>query len=370
MEPDDRTRRAPHDAAKLRRRRVIAGVAAAAVLALGAGAVWMALDDDEDSSTVTPGSPESTTTVPETTVAPDGSSTTSTTPRPAGAALVPRPWPATDDGRPAAWLRVGLDGTLALVDTASGQVVEEIGRAAEPNSTPDPETDLAPAFVDRAWRVPGTEQVFVSWCCEPAGGNVTVVDDENPFEEGTSALGGYAAVPSPDGQLVASASNVGLRVVPISDRSAGVDVSAIPDYGSASVAWLRDRRGLVWTPGPDPEVVEYLELDDSDEVVRRWQITPDLAGISVAAAADGSLYLAGCTEDPGPDGECEASALLELDPADGSVVATHEIEPGSVLGGYDPTGEWLVYTDQAGTARWRSRDASGVLGEGVLFATW
>lgn len=54
----------------------------------------------------------------------------------------------------------------------------------------------------------------------------------------------------------------------------------------------------------------------------------------------------------------------------GELVAEFDIEPGSRMGGYDPSGRFLIYVDGSGSARWQGLGQTGVLGEGYTFASW
>jgi hypothetical protein len=54
----------------------------------------------------------------------------------------------------------------------------------------------------------------------------------------------------------------------------------------------------------------------------------------------------------------------------GELVAEFDVEPGSRMGGYDPSGRFLIYVDGEGTVRWQGLGQTGSLGEGYLFASW
>ncbi|HUH06779.1 MAG TPA: hypothetical protein VML96_03130, partial [Egibacteraceae bacterium] len=54
----------------------------------------------------------------------------------------------------------------------------------------------------------------------------------------------------------------------------------------------------------------------------------------------------------------------------GAIAATFPVEPGSSLGGYDPSGRFLIYVAGDGAVRWQGPGGGGELGQGYLFASW
>jgi len=77
-------------------------------------------------------------------------------------------------------------------------------------------------------------------------------------------------VPSPDATLIAVPQLFGLYLSEALPQAAVSSIVIAPNSGRTSVAWLRDRRGLVWAPLNDDWVrtIEIIELDDG---VARWQ---------------------------------------------------------------------------------------------------
>jgi hypothetical protein len=59
-----------------------------------------------------------------------------------------------------------------------------------------------------------------------------------------------------------------------------------------------------------------------------------------------------------------------VDPVAAEIVGELGLEPGAKLGGYDPGGSYVIYTDGEGNARWHGDGAGGVLGSGYRWATW
>jgi hypothetical protein len=294
-----------------------------------------------------------------------------------GAAIDPLPSPTLDGGLPATWLGVTSSGELVVVETEGGAVVASFGALADPTQATAGER--LPNAVDAAWRRPGSQEVFASVCCEPAGGNVIAVGPETSPEEQASAFAGFAAVPSPDGALVAVPQLVGLYVASPEAPGEGNVVSSTADLGAGAgaVAWLRDRRGLVWAPiaAPAEQTVEVIELDDENRPVEvRALPASDLHGITVATRADGAVLLAGCETETGdgiePGGPCPHSRGVLVDPVAAEIVGELGLEPGAKLGGYDPGGSYVIYTDGEGNARWHGDGAGGVLGSGYRWATW
>lgn len=299
--------------------------------------------------------PPTTTTSPTTTTAPDGS------------------LPTLDDGRPATWVGVTEDYEAVEVDTASGAIIRSIGQVSTAEDVATAECSACINAIDAVWRTFDGSHFFVSQCCEPAAGLIHVLTaDELPLLPGDDSDPWFfwRATPSPDSNDVVL---LGYQVVVV---SADVDpMGAEPDVNYIE-AWTSDGEdafpisNAVW----DGDVIRWLEGSGSEVRLRTFSVDTgtttatviaELEGWSTAGLtrhASGDLMAVGSL----PDSPTEA---LVLD-ADGIVVDTRVVADGTQLGGYDRTGEFLIYTDSDGVVHWQSGDDSGVLAEGFVHASW
>lgn len=259
------------------------------------------------------------------------------------------------------------------VDTSNQQTLRSYGDRGDPSAPQQGEGPIG--YLDDAWQLPGTDRIYFTPCCEPAGGTGRYIntDIDSSVDDGRVSYSGFAAVPSPDATMLAIPQMFGLY---LSEALPQPDVTLIatsPYASKDAVAWLRDRRGLVWAPLNDDRVrtIEIIELDaDNAPIATRTVPAHGLTNVSLAVRGDGAIVVAGCDQGPEEVSACDHSTALVLDPDGGEVIAEFAIEAGARLGGYDYTGTYLISTADDGIARWQGAGESGVLGHGYRWASW
>jgi hypothetical protein len=265
------------------------------------------------------------------------------------------------DGQPPdSWVGISSDGDLERVSTDSAELVVSFGRLEGGENR-----------LDAAWSRPGSDLIYTAVCCEPAGGLGLQVGSDIALSARYTAFSGYAAVPSSDGRLIAVPQTRGLLVTDPDSQDMGVLVSETASDRSTAAAWLPARRTVVWIPvsGGVSDVVEVIPLDDALQALepRRLPI-PRIWSPSLAVGQDGKVLVVGCSDEP-TGGACRESTAIELNSVDGTS-SVLSIEAGSRLGGYDPTGQFLLYVDGSGAVHLRNGNQDEVVGNGYVWASW
>lgn len=301
--------------------------------------------------------PVTTGTAPTTT--PQEPTTTATTSSAVGGLPVVEPLPTLADGRPATFVGVTADYEAVEVDTATGRVLRSFGQAATAAEVASAECAACVNAIDGVWRTVDGAFVYVSECCEPAGGQIHVLTAGQTIDDPHPVLAGWSVAPSPGTQAVLvvgytitlyGPGDLPIRQVSSDDGSMGQS-SAGWHPGASAVAWIDQRAG--WSLiAVDPAATEPVET----EVALPWamegewltDVTVDAEGRYLTLLADEAVVFTG----------------------DGTVVERFPVEPGSRLGGFDRTGRFLLSVDGESAVRWRGPDGSGVLAEGFLAASW
>jgi hypothetical protein len=313
-------------------------------------------------------------TTPNTSTAPQVTSTTTIdtttlSTLPTTTALRVDTGPTLADGRPATFLAVTTDYEAVEVATDTGRIVRVIGQAASRQELEDAECAACANAIDGVWRTTGGASVFVSTCCEPAGGSITMlVGDETFGPETGPNLGGWFIVPSPSTDWVINvgyqtyvADSTGRPVLTLFDNDGG---------GVPAIGWSNDSRTIFWVDIPwfnadDPGNATHTALDLVTSEATTFQLTWLKRGTllqGLSGQASGNLVSFLVDDDHSTTG-------VVIDPA-GALVTTFPVEDGAVLGGYDPSGRFLIYVDGNGVVRWLGLGQSGALGEGFLTAGW
>lgn len=276
---------------------------------------------------------------------------------------------------PAAWLGITISGEVVDVSTDDGIVARSYGGLGDPTAPLPPEAESAPDHADGAWRLGSSPVLYVSVCCEPAGGSV--IRTTGDLADRQDAYSGFVAVPSPDGLATAFAGLADARVLPTGSNRRSIEISAPAPAATlhttpGGISWLRDRRGVVWASsyGGARSEVRVIELDEQYRPVSERTLPGfGLHSVTVAARGDGAIVIAGCVElDVGRP--CPSSRAWVVDPDTGETIDEFTVAPGTLLGGYDPSGTFLIHVDGAGTVRWRSETGDGLIAEGYRWATW
>jgi hypothetical protein len=323
--------------------------------------------------------PPSTTTVvtesPTTSTAPVASTTTT--------APVVETWreplqitlPTLSDGRPATFLAVNDDYAAVEVDTMTGDVIRAIAQIATAEDVENAECSACVNAVDAIWRLADGTSYLMSECCEPAAGAMywmrpdeIITPDVHEHDRG--GVTAWAANPSPASRVMASAS-YGVSIDSPEDGQVWRWLSQHEFYASTPPSWSLDLSTL-WVVGGDGDVDLLWTIEPATSAVSStaipWLGTDEyLSGLGTQVS--GRLVTFRLTPDGDDDFENDLARAIVFEPT-GELVAEFDVEPGSRMGGYDPSGRFLIYVDGEGTVRWQGVGQAGSLGEGYLFASW
>ncbi len=354
------------------RARVVISVIAVAISACG-GTVVETTSPVVSSSSVAP----ATTTAATTTKSP--ATTTSTTVI-AADIVEPLEIPRLDNGLPATFVGVTYDGEAVEVDTPTGEVLRSIGRMERPNESDDEGGGVA--AIQQVWRTSEQSWYVVSECCEPAAGTIHYVEPAavlTPLGPDESLMSfGWTVAPSPfDDRLVTLG-----YVVEVSRVGSEPEVAIPLDQGdglyypSGVAAWDPDGSGISWLSedwDAGRVTVVRLALTEPDaeptSVGLDW-VAGDQWLDGLGARSDGNLVAFRNTPDDDPESPAAPFTEGVVFSTDGEIVATFPVEAGSLWGGYDPSGRFLIYTDGDNNVRWQGLGQSGELAEGFIHASW
>ncbi len=320
---------------------------------------------EQTSTTVTTTAAPTTTAPPTTTEAPD-SSTATTVPA----------TPTIDDGRPATFVAITDDYFAVEVDTLTGEILHVFGQTGTAEQMAAAE-EMPPNVLVGAWRNRDGSVVGLSDCCEPAAGRLFYVEaggdlGDDPYTESQPWNTGWTISPSPADERFASV-GYSLEVHDPGARStdgAGVWIDE-PSLGfpNGAAAWTRDGSQLYWTTQLKEVTALATHVLAEDEpshvTVLPWVgVHQFLDGIGTQASGNlvGFLHTYGDTEVAETEGVVFSTV--------GEVLANFPVETGSLWGGYDPTGKFLIYVDGENTVRWQGAGQAGSLGDGFIFASW
>lgn len=277
--------------------------------------------------------------------------------------------PTLADGRPSTFLAVTDDYAAVEVDTLTGDIVRFLGQVSTAEELANAECGACANGVDGVWRTADGETFYISECCEPAGGAITVLTgDEVMSPDQGSDLGAWSIVPSPSTDLIlmvgyqtAVADREGRLVAPLFDNDGG---------GVAAIGWSNQADRVFWIEFPwyhgdgiGSATLTSYELSTGKRTVFKmpW-LEEDSYLIGLGGQASGNLVSFQVEADHSTRG-------VVIDPT-GTLVTTFAVEDGSTLGGYDPSGRFLIYVDGAGVVRWQGLGGSGELGRGFKMASW
>lgn len=260
------------------------------------------------------------------------------------------------------------------VDTVSGEVTRSLGQLGDGN---DPETaEIAENVIDSLWRTIDGSRIVVSECCEPAAGVIHFLE---PGERLTADSHsdqplphGWYASPSPQSAAVAVIGYEVQVIAPEGERYYELLDTEQLGFPSGSPSWSRDAAGVWWVselyvPADDTTIwlLNHLDLGTEEPEITTTTLPWVDSGsrlTGLATRADGGLVAVLSA----PDG----SAELVVFERTGELENGEPMEGRSSLGGYDPTGRFLIYVDGDNTVRWRGGGGSGILGRGYVFASW
>jgi hypothetical protein len=270
---------------------------------------------------------------------------------------------------------VNDDRAAVEVDTATGRVIRAI---AQVTTQAEYEEDRGRNVVDGVWRLGDGSAALVSECCEPAIGHMywvgpdeQVTSEENPLLPESFASSGWMAAPSPITRSVAiSGTSVGL-VSPELGSLGGWNIVCCEFNASSPPSWSLDLSTL-WVIGRERSGDLLWAIDLARSTVSGTELSwlsEDQYVSGLGTQASGRLVTFRLTPDGDDDYENDLARGIVFEP-NGELVAEFDVEPGSRMGGYDPSGRFLIYVDGEGTVRWQGLGQTGSLGEGYLFASW
>jgi hypothetical protein len=256
------------------------------------------------------------------------------------------------------------------VDTETGAVLRSIGQAGSRAELEAAEAAAEVNVIDALWRTIDGSILVVSECCEPAAGAIHVLMESERFDTNAQTIPGWAAGASP---TTAEVAIVGYEVqVGRPDRWRYREVldSEAVGWASGPPAWSRDGNRVYWVaeiPSDDGDVrwtlAELnLKTGEISDTVLEW-VPEDSRLTGLAARASGELVTIVTTD---AFTYTEGAAMSPS----GDLVERFDVSDGTVLGGYDPSGTYLITVDGSGTVRWDGGGQSGTLAEGYVFASW
>lgn len=333
---------------------------------LGDGTGPIASPSTPAPSTSPPPPPSSTTTArPPDAPSSTESPTTTTTTDPGGT-------PTLGDGPPATFLAVTTDYEAVEVDTATGEILRSFGQRA---TAADLDTgEIPPNVVDAVWRTTSGAMILVSECCEPAGGRINYLSRSGRLSDdhGEPHVAAWAVVPSPVSDAVILVGYATAITTP--DPTAASDQLVFLENdgsGVGAIGWSADGGLVYWYDAFTGELVTWDPTASVGDVGRTpidWVGDGQrLAGLE--QGMDGALvsFLLTAGDDYFDIVETEMVAYRAND---AEIVDRFVLEPGSVFGGFDPTGTHFIYTTRSGQVVWRGPDGLTPLADGFLFAGW
>ncbi len=305
------------------------------------------------------------------------STTTSTTTIPIPTSLVE----TLDDGRPATFLAVTTDYEAVEVGTETGEVVRSFGTRATAADL-ELEGEIAPNVVDAVWRTSNGRHILISECCEPAAGRINVLPPDGSLSDSyaESAADAWAALPSPVGSQVVLVGYFTTVVSPSESPGDACESAVFGDCwfgetflendgsGIAAIGWNHDGVLVHWY---DPGSANLLSWDSATGQLYRAPLTwvdDDQALVGLTGQSSGNVV--SFLQSYGTSGEIIGTEGVVYSPETGGLLASFDVPVGSVLGGYDSSGTYLIYTTADGVVEFQGLGRVGQLGSGYFFASW
>jgi hypothetical protein len=281
--------------------------------------------------------------------------------------------PTLDDGRPATFVAVTTDYAAVEVDTASGDMLRSIAQVATGADVENAECAACVNYVEKILRLADGSAYLISECCEPAAGVMfwmepgDQVTPEN--HDHREPMWGWYVSPAP--LIKARAvSGYGFGVAsPESGRSWDWQISVVdPLYAATPPSWSRDLKSLHLIDDQNGLWTADLVSGNHSTGELSW-LADDQFAWGLATQESGRLVTFGVDGGPEENPFDNPTRGIVFEPT-GALYAEFDVEAGSRMGTYDPSGRFLIYVDGQGTVRWQGLGQSGVLGEGFFFASW
>lgn len=279
-----------------------------------------------------------------------------------------------DDGRPATFLAVTDDYEAVEVNTETGEIVRSFGQRADAAALATWD-EISPNVVDGIWRSVSGDVVLISECCEPAGGRITFLSGDQALDSdyNNPASQGWWVVPAAHSDQVIITGYF-TEVVDASDGAMTPDATTLFENdgsGVGAIGWSLDGTSIYWLDEGSAQLTTWAVAGDSISVAETvavdW-IGSDQHVFGLGAQASGNLV--SFLTDFDSDGAPGATEGVVYSPETGEVLARFPVPDGSVFGGYEPSGRFLIYTTRGGTVMYQGVGKVGTLGEGFLFASW
>lgn len=333
------------------------------VLALLALVVGACSSDDGSAETTTTEAITTTSLAP-TTTAP---STTTTTPATTTTEGEDPDSNSLPDGAPATWVGVTIDYEAVEIDTATGELIRSLGQVSTAEDVEGAECSACVNAIDAVWRTFDGSHTIISECCEPAGGQIHVLEDsELPllFDSEDAPVSFWTASPAPDAPLIAFL-GYGVAVAEADDPLTPVASAELAHFPVSNAVWV-----------PGEVVVRWLEDASGTLQLRTFDVATgtstavEVPGVEAQGIVGLAIRLSGDMVAMHSESDADGATIAVVLNPDGEIVDEFEVEAGARPGGYDSSGTLLIYTDGDGVVRWLSEDGTGVLGEGYYAASW
>ncbi len=138
--------------------------------------------------------------------------------------------------------------------------------------------------------------------------------------------------------------------------------------GIAAIGWNHDGVLIHWY---DPDSANLLSWDSESGRLYRAPLTwvgDDQALVGLTGQSSGNVV--SFLHSYGPEGDITKTEGVVYSPETGGFLASFAVPTGSVLGGYDQSGTFLIYTTAEGTVEFQGLGQREQLGSGFFFASW
>lgn len=314
------------------------------------------------------GSEATTTTEANTTTSLATTTTTTTTTAPTTTTTAEADDPDSNslpDDAPATWVGVTTDYEAVEVDTATGEVIRSLGQISTAEDVENAECSACVNAIDLVWRTFDGSHTIISECCEPAAGQIHVLEDsELPllFDSDDAPVSFWTASPASDAQLIAFL-GYGIAVAAADDPQSPIASSELANFPVSNAVWVPGGEAVRWLEDAAGRL-QLRTFDVATETSTAVEVpgmeAPNIMGLAVRSSGEMvAMY-----------SESDATTTALVLAPDGEIVGEFSVEAGARPGGYDSSGTVLIYTDGDDVVRWLSEDGSGVLAEGYYFASW
>ena len=258
--------------------------------------------------------------------------------------------PAQDGAPPTVAVAVTERGRVVVVDTASGEVVRDLGGFDDPTDPEVANREGGPFSITGVALHPNGRDVYLETCCEPAAGAIYRVPIDGSVSIDASRLApvayGYGMDISADGRWLAYVSSATVSVM---DLETG-DVPYTAESGDGSHDWVQ---AAINADGTVLAIERALERSTTGEVLRSGARTTNLTtGEYEELPVDGGRFV--------PIWILGGTTLASA-PAPGSNPRDSNV---------DAAGDWILEVTEDGRLVGRSEEQMQIPGGPYLAADW